>query len=648
MEPSCGLGGDERTSSPACGIGVPAESPQKRPPSRLGERVTGLAATICGVDLRSLALFRIGLAVLLLCDLWFRVGSLSVFYTDQGVLPRIDQPIADPNAAWHVSLHLANGSAVWQAALFAIAAGFAFMLLAGWRTRLATICSWVLLLSLHARNPQVLQGGDVLLRCLLFWAMFLPLGAVFSVDRARAALRDEPPPTTWRFASVASAALLLQVAFVYWFSSALKTDADWLTDRTAVFYALSIEQLSTPLGQWLLNFPEFLRALTAGTMVQEAYGPYVAFVPGLLAGFWSLRLAGQVTEWSRLLVVVAFVGFHLGLAATMELGPFPYICWVAWIPFLPALFWDGLARRRRKRDPVQIWYDGDCGFCKAMARLLETFLLIPAIASRPCQDDPTIHADMIAQDSWVVVGADGVRRYRFDGLVFVLAHSPWLGWLAHVLALGPITSLGTRAYRWIARHRSQAARLLFFMRGSPSRNPKHGHMLADATCAFLLCYVLLWNIRSLHANSDFNLWSERWFPVQENWILVVPGLDQYWSMFSPRPLRDDGWYVAEATLQDGSKVDLLSGLSPSDAKPRRLSAQYPNERWRKYLMNLSGADFAPRFRQHYARWLCDRWNAAHEGGEHAGSLDLYFWKKTNRFGQEPLLQKELLAHYPLQ
>jgi hypothetical protein len=644
MEPSCGIGGERPQAPPACA--PPAATPPGRP-TILG-RVSGLAGALFGIDVRSLAAFRIGLALLLLCDLWFRCGSLGAFYTDAGVLPRADQPVADVNAAWHVSLHLANGSWWWQAVLFALAAGFAFMLLVGWRTRLALVASWVLLLSLHARNGQVLQGGDILLRCLLFWAMFLPLGAVFSVDRARAALHGggvaEPPRR--RFVSVASAALLLQICFVYWFSAALKKDPDWHSDGTAVYYALSLEQLSTPFGQWLLNFPELLKVITQATMVQEAYGPYLAFAPGLLLGAFSLRLAERATEWSRLAAVILFVGFHLGLAATMELGPFPYICWVGWIPFLPALFWDGLERRRRRRDHVAMWYDGDCGFCKAMVRLLETFLLVPSSSSRPCQEDPSIHADMLAQGSWIVVGADGVRRYRFEALLFVLAHSPWLSWLARIGSWPPLCAFGTRAYRWIAAHRSQSARLLFFMRGSPRGEPTRAPMLADALCAFLLAYVLLWNLRSLHADSDFNLWSERWFPVSENWILVVPGLDQYWSMFSPKPLRDDGWYIAEATLQDGSKVDLLTGKAATDAKPARLAAIYPNERWRKYLMNLSAGDFPPRCRAHYLRWLVDRWNAAHEGGQHALSLDLWFWKKTNRYGLDPLMNKGLLGHHP--
>ena len=46
------------------------------------------------------------------------------------------------------------------------------------------------LLYFAVRNPLVVQGGDVLLRVLLFWAMFLPWCAYYSVDSLS---RPTPP-----------------------------------------------------------------------------------------------------------------------------------------------------------------------------------------------------------------------------------------------------------------------------------------------------------------------------------------------------------------------------------------------------------------------------------------------------------------------
>jgi hypothetical protein len=225
-----------------------------------------------------------------------------------------------------------GGSAAFQGALFAVAGLFAVALLVGWRTRLAACASWFLLVSLHARNPMVLQGGDVLLRLLLFWGNFLPLGARCSVG-GLFRRGDKPPPS--RALSMGTAALLLQVCFVYWFAAALKDDPSWRSEGTAVYYALSIDQFATPLGKYLLGFPGLLRGLTFATLGIEVLGPALLFVP--------IR-TGPV----RFAVVVGFLLFHLaGLGLCLELGPFPWVCAVAWLALLPGWFWDRVAGRAR-------------------------------------------------------------------------------------------------------------------------------------------------------------------------------------------------------------------------------------------------------------------------------------------------------------
>ena len=299
-------------------------------PARGLAAVRGRLAEWFGLDLRSLAAFRIGLGVLLLADLIGRAGDLTAHYTDQGVLPRSAIP-----AARYVSLHMLDGTADFQAALFVLAGLFALALLVGWWTRAAAVGSWFLLMSLHARNPMVLHGGDNLLRVLLFWGLFLPLGARWSLDGLRQ--RGAGPPGD-RVVSAGSAALVLQLCFVYWFSAALKSDPAWRSEGTAVYYALSIEQFATPLAHDLLGFPGLLRGLTFATLALEAAGPALLFVP---------FFAGRV----RLAVVAGFLLFHLaGLRLCLELGSFPWVCSVAWLALLPGGFWDGaagLARRPR-------------------------------------------------------------------------------------------------------------------------------------------------------------------------------------------------------------------------------------------------------------------------------------------------------------
>lgn len=276
-----------------------------------------------GIDIRSLSLFRIGLALVLLADLFIRMQDLSVHYSDDGVLSRsvlIDQ-VMD---RWNISFHLMNGEWEVQLFLFILEVISAFALLVGFYTRTAIFLSWIFLISLHSRNPLILQGGDTVLRMLLFWGIFLPLGACWSIDQWRNKLKIP----SYQILSAGSLALLLQVCFIYWFSAILKSDPSWHQDGSAISYALSNELFATQIGLFLLQFPLLLKLFTFSTLYLEAFGPFFAFSP-----IWTGPL--------RTLTAIVFILFHLvALNLTMSLGLFPYVCAVGWIVFLPGWFWD--------------------------------------------------------------------------------------------------------------------------------------------------------------------------------------------------------------------------------------------------------------------------------------------------------------------
>ncbi len=98
----------------------------------------------------------------------------------------------------------------FQALLFVVAAVAAVALLVGYRTWVASVVVWILLLSIQHRNPLVLGSGDDLLRMLLFWGMSLPLGAVWSVDRAVEREAGALRWSTMRYFSLATVALFMR------------------------------------------------------------------------------------------------------------------------------------------------------------------------------------------------------------------------------------------------------------------------------------------------------------------------------------------------------------------------------------------------------------------------------------------------------
>jgi hypothetical protein len=284
---------------------------------------------IFGADLRSLAALRVVLALTVLFDLVGRATNLAVHYSDEGILPRrVQTEKIDP---WLFSLNFINGTAEFQWALFAVAAVAAVALLVGYRTRFMCILVWVLVMSIQWRNYLIGYSADELLRLLLFWSMFLPLGACWSVDRLRGAVPELP---STRVLSVATAGLFLQIAFVYWFTALLKSGPEWRVDGTALYYALSAKQIATPLGTYLLQFPELLNVLTFGTLAIEVVAPLLLFSP-----FFTVpaRIAG----------IVGIVGLHAGISMTLSVGFFPWIGAACMVCFLPSWFWDTLIPQLR-------------------------------------------------------------------------------------------------------------------------------------------------------------------------------------------------------------------------------------------------------------------------------------------------------------
>jgi hypothetical protein len=281
-----------------------------------------------GIDLRSLALFRIGLAAVIAVDLLRRLTlDLVAFHTAWGVLPGADLLVTD--SLWRINLLLVNDQAWWPALLITTALISALCLLLGYRTRLAVILLFVLMGSIHNRNPLVLIGGDLLIMALLFWAMFLPLSARCSIDAARAL---QPPPVSPLHRSWASAGLLVQVMSVYFFSAALKNGADWWPDGLAVYYTMELERYATPLARAILvERPWLMQGLSYFVYFLEWIGPVLVFLP-----FWSRGL--------RFLVMLLLMGMHVGFLLCLEIGHFPYVSLVSLSSFLGGWVWDALSR----------------------------------------------------------------------------------------------------------------------------------------------------------------------------------------------------------------------------------------------------------------------------------------------------------------
>ena len=303
-------------------------------PANKGRSLRERVSEVVGLDLRSVGLLRIGIAVCLLIDLVGRAMDLEAHYTDAGLFPR-DAAIETADA-WHISLHFANGQYVFQAILFALAAVSAICLLLGVKTRLAAIASWLLIVSLQNRNFIILNGADVLLRMILFWSLFLPLGARFSIDRLRGTSRP-PAETNW-VANSGTVFFALQFMLVYIFAGLIKSEIPAWREGTGLAYALRSPEFVEPLGMKVVENVTAMRALGGLVIYGELFGSLLLLLP-----VWNAA--------ARIAVVVSFSALHLLIASTMSVGMFPLVGIVAASAFLPSVFWDRATRIVRERAP---------------------------------------------------------------------------------------------------------------------------------------------------------------------------------------------------------------------------------------------------------------------------------------------------------
>ena len=591
----------------------------------------GYLRSAYSLDLRSLALFRIGLALVLLGDLLVRSFDLTAFYTDWGVLPRA--ALLDKFApADRFSIHLISGQPIFQEALFLLAAFFAVMLLLGVKTRWAALASWFMLVSIQNRNLEILQGGDVYLRLLAFWAIFLPIGAMYSVDSALDTADSKPDSYASKYShfSVPGIALMLQVAFVYAFAVLLKSGSAWHEEHSAVYYALSIQQMATPLGHFLLHFPKLLPWLTRETLVHEGTIPFLLLMPFL---FGPVRTCG---------VLFIFM-LHLGLGLSIRLGHFPWIAGMAALPLLPAWFWDTAipgslrARFAEAGSGLRLCYDELCPFCKKMACILRTFFMLPAAEVVPLRDSSATWNEMYEQRSWMVIELDGKRRYGFDGFVSALGYSPIFSWLTSFCKLHIVARIGDLCYRWVQSRREKLSEATLWLKVRPAR--RRTLWLVNLLAFVLILYVFLWNVSTV---------THIPFPPSQDKLAITLDLDQQWDMFSPYPLTYDGWYVIEGRLRDGSDVNVLHpNQTVSFDQPRSIADQYKNERWRKYLMNLSLPEHAD-YRLYYGRYFCRSWNTGRSQRDPKAlvSFDIIFMGHQNSISRPPVgYSRDLLWHH---
>lgn len=580
-------------------------------------------------DPRSLGLFRILFGVFLLVDLYRRLPDVSLFYTNDGMLPN-HSALFRPMSGHLFSIFHPFSSRGEVLAAFAVTAIVYLVYTIGWRTKIFQIATLVLVTSLHSRNIMLENGGDVVANILALWTVFLPLGRRFSLDAMLASLRardehgpDElndraaPLPDTRPVVSLAYAALVLNLVVIYYFNAIHKDGGIWRAGET-VHYVLWADRLVNPFGVWLRDYMPMgvVKVLTYGTLVLELT---VVVMLTLTSIVW-LRA-------SRRVAALTIIAIHAGFQTVGHFGLFSFIMMLHAPLLLGAEDWEALARRMKAKLPSRkVFYDASCGICHQISRVAKRLDHLGKMTFIPNDREDLLPKGVTKETvgSTIVVsnGKGDVFWTRGTALSQGLRALPFGVGLAKLMALPGFAQLNDAIYDFVAARRvAWSVGLGYAACGLPRKDEdaRPVEIVAERPHLFPRARSFLYNAAIfvfIVGLGNQAIAENRKVPTQVKQLVGHPqwsqAIAQYgrffqgWAMFAPVPPTDDGIMVVDAVTVDGRHVDPLAmGGPPSfelpDAKHGNLMTQFWYELHDR-MRRDNNAKYREALRDYFLSW----------------------------------------------
>ena len=290
------------------------------------------------------SLFRVALGLYLLWHFAALLPWGAELFSSRGVLADGTQSpllLAFPNV-----LALWDGPG-FVTALLGLGVVLAFLLALGWRDRWAALLLWYLWACLFGRNPLISNPGLPYVGLLLVVHALLPRAPFGSLE-ARGRV---DPGTGWRLPPPFFGVVWALMALGYSYSGYTKLVSPSWQDGTAVERLLT-NPLVRPTGlrTLLLELPDFLlHTATYGALAMEL-------------GFVLLALSRKLRPWAW----GAMLGMHCGLILLID-----FVDLSLGMVMLHLFTFDPhWVRPRRANEPETVYYDGACGLCHGVVRLV--------------------------------------------------------------------------------------------------------------------------------------------------------------------------------------------------------------------------------------------------------------------------------------
>lgn len=274
------------------------------------------------VPTSTVALFRIALGIATFAWAVALGPNLSTFFGPGGLEP---MPV---DVTWGV---LGRANETWVlVAMYVVLLASAAAVTVGLFTRAASVTMFVAVFSFVERSPSIFNSGDGLLRILTFLLVFMPAGAMWSLDARRSRRRGTPAVVVrpvWALRLVQ-----IQVSVLYASAVWTKVRGGGWTDGTAMSYVWRMGDIT--------RF-----ALPDAIVTSSTASSVVAYLT------LAVELMLAVLIWvpsARPVVIGLGVLLHLGIDVTLRIGFFSILVTVSYVAFLaPTVALELVATSRR-------------------------------------------------------------------------------------------------------------------------------------------------------------------------------------------------------------------------------------------------------------------------------------------------------------
>lgn len=338
-----------------------------------------------------------------------------------------------------------------MAAIFCVAW---FFFLIGFRTQMSAIVMTLGAYYFYALNAFAMGtlSWDILLVTLFLMCVTPYAGDYFSLD---CVLRKDPAAFARTRPYFLQRLLQMQIAFTYFYTGLYKITAsgNWLKDNPIYYVLLTPDAGESGVTKYFLLRDFFMAH------------PGLCYVLGLLiVGIEILMPFLLFNPGTRSTAIYLGFIFHLTLLLTLDVPAIFFFLFPAQLLLFIApekiLMWiDDKRTIYRSAPPVQVIYDGQCGFCSSSVKMLKAMDLFDRLTFVDYQTHPNLsalHFDLTkekAHRQMYLIDPHGELYggfFAFRRMTWLL---PMLYPMVFVMYFPGTKMLGPIFYSWIARNR---------------------------------------------------------------------------------------------------------------------------------------------------------------------------------------------------